>query len=47
MHRRHLIHCDIKFAKYNLDKTYMFVGSPIFIAPEIICFQGYNRSVDY
>lgn len=65
MHRRHLIHRDIKtanvllnergypiiidfgFAKYVPDKTYTFVGSPIFTAPEIIRFQGYSTSVDY
>jgi protein kinase A len=65
MHRRHLIHRDIKtsnillnergyptiidfgFAKYVPDKTYTFVGSPIYTAPEIIRFQGYNTSVDY
>jgi protein kinase A len=65
MHRRHLIHRDIKttnvllnergypviidfgFAKYVPDKTYTFVGSPIYTAPEIIRFQGYSGSVDY
>eukprot|EP00956_Cyclotella_meneghiniana_P038010 scaffold147680_cov79-Cyclotella_meneghiniana.AAC.2 len=65
MHRRHLIHRDIKtsniilnakgyptiidfgFAKYVPDKTHTFVGSPIYTAPEIIRFQGYNTSVDY
>lgn len=65
LHRRHLIHRDIKptnllinergypvlidfgFAKYVPDKTYTFCGSPIFTAPEIIKFQGYDTSCDY
>lgn len=65
MHRRHVIHRDIKtanillnekgypviidfgFAKYCPDRTYTFVGSPIYTAPEICRFQGYGASVDY
>lgn len=65
LHRRHLIHRDIKpqnilinergypvlidfgFCKYVPDKTYTFLGSPIFTAPEIIRYQGYDASCDY
>ena len=38
---------DFGFAKYVPDKTYTFCGSPIFTAPEIIKFQGYDASCDY
>jgi protein kinase A len=38
---------DFGFAKYCRDKTFTFVGTPNYVAPEIIKHAGHNRSVDY
>ena len=40
-------HQPIYLAKYIPDKSYTFIGSPIFTAPEIIRAQGHNRVADY
>ena len=34
-------------AKYVPDKTFTFVGSPVFTSPEIIRFQGHDKRADY
>ena len=34
-------------AKYVPDKTFTFVGSPFFTAPEIIRYQGHDKACDY
>lgn len=38
---------DFGFAKFCSDKTYTFVGTPNYVAPEIITNAGHNRSVDF
>jgi serine/threonine protein kinase len=38
---------DFGCSKYCLDKTYTFVGTPNYVAPEIITNAGHNRCVDY
>ena len=34
-------------AKYVPEKTYTFCGSPMFMAPETILYQGQNKGVDH
>lgn len=38
---------DFGFAKHCPDKTYTFVGTPNYVAPELITNAGHNRCVDY
>jgi len=38
---------DFGFAKFCSDKTYTFVGTPNYVAPEIITNAGHDRSVDF
>jgi len=38
---------DFGFAKFCPDKTYTFVGTPNYVAPEIITNAGHNRCVDF
>jgi len=38
---------DFGFAKFCADKTYTFVGTPNYVAPEIITNAGHNRGVDF
>lgn len=38
---------DFGFAKYCPEKTYTFVGTPNYVAPELITNGGHNRSVDF
>mmetsp|Transcript_28181 Transcript_28181/g.42164 ORF Transcript_28181/g.42164 Transcript_28181/m.42164 type:complete len:341 (-) Transcript_28181:54-1076(-) len=38
---------DFGFAKIVREKTYTFCGSPQHIAPEIILYNGHNKSADY
>lgn len=41
--------CDFGFAKKLLPrvKTYTFVGTPEYVAPEIVLNRGHDKSVDY
>merc|ERR1712025_936742 len=38
---------DFGFAKFCREKTYTFVGTPNYVAPEIITNAGHNRCVDF
>lgn len=38
---------DFGFAKVCPDKTYTFVGTPNYVAPEIITNAGHNRAADW
>lgn len=38
---------DFGFAKYVPEKTYTFCGSPMFMAPETILYQGQTKGVDH
>ena len=38
---------DFGFAKFCSDKTYTFVGTPNYVAPEIITNAGHNKCVDF
>lgn len=38
---------DLGFAKIVPDQTFTLVGTPEYIAPEIILSKGYDKSVDY
>jgi serine/threonine protein kinase len=38
---------DFGCSKYCADKTYTFVGTPKYVAPEIITNAGHNRCVDF
>ena len=38
---------DLGFAKVVTDKTYTLVGTPEYLAPEIIMSKGHDKAVDY
>ena len=38
---------DLGFAKVVVDKTYTLVGTPEYIAPEIILSKGHDKAVDF
>lgn len=38
---------DLGFAKVVADKTYTLVGTPEYIAPEIILSKGHDKAVDF
>lgn len=38
---------DLGFAKVVTDKTFTMVGTPEYLAPEIIMSKGHNTSADY
>jgi len=39
--------CDLGFAKFVLGKTHSLLGTPEYIAPEVIMMVGYDRMVDW
>lgn len=39
--------CDLGFAKFTLGKTHSLLGTPEYIAPEVIMMVGYDRMVDW
>jgi len=43
----YLVIVDLGFAKIVQDKTYTLVGTPEYLAPEIIMSKGYDKAVDY
>lgn len=43
----YLVIVDLGFAKIVPDKTYTLVGTPEYLAPEIIMSKGHDKSVDY
>jgi CRP-like cAMP-binding protein len=38
---------DLGFAKLVVDKTYTLVGTPEYLAPDVLLSRGYDKSVDY
>jgi CRP-like cAMP-binding protein len=38
---------DLGFAKLVADKTYTLVGTPEYLAPDVLLSRGYDKSVDY
>jgi protein kinase A len=38
---------DLGFAKLVTDKTYTLVGTPEYLAPDILLSRGYDKAVDY
>ena len=38
---------DFGFAKYVLEKTYTFCGTPLYIAPEVVLNRGHDKGADH